>query len=291
MSLRIAALVVVLFATGCSTTKVCCTGGDLVHAGEPLVAAYHHDIGGTTRPVYVFGASGPLVLLMHEMPGLTAETVRLAEFLADEGFVVHLPLLFGEPLRRAPVENMLCLAADGDWRVLTADRTSPVVDDLRALVDVIARKHGGDVKIGAIGMCLTGSYPLALLSDRRVVAPVLAQPALPLLAWCDAGRRALDLSPADLAHARSRVVDEGLGVFALRFEEDGYSPAPRFARLCELFGDAFDGQEISACEVAEAGLPPDAHATLTEHFSREPSHPIGKRLPKLLAFLHDALDP
>ena len=51
---------------------------------------------GISHRVYRRGA-GPDVLLMHELPGMTAQFINFARTIADAGFTVHLPLFFGEP--------------------------------------------------------------------------------------------------------------------------------------------------------------------------------------------------
>jgi dienelactone hydrolase len=50
---------------------------------------------GTTRKVYRTGASGPGIVLIREIPGLTPEVLRLGKLLGDDGFRVALPSLFG----------------------------------------------------------------------------------------------------------------------------------------------------------------------------------------------------
>jgi dienelactone hydrolase len=50
---------------------------------------------GATRKVYRTGTSGPGIVLMHEIPGMTPEVLRSGKLLGDEGFRVALPSLFG----------------------------------------------------------------------------------------------------------------------------------------------------------------------------------------------------
>src|SRR5690349_8683030 len=47
------------------------------------------------RTVFRSSVAGPPVLLMHELPGLTTETVQFADWLGTRGFHVVMPLLFG----------------------------------------------------------------------------------------------------------------------------------------------------------------------------------------------------
>src|SRR5665811_922924 len=85
---------------------------------------------GQTRDVYR-GGSGPCVIVMHEIPGITPDVARFARIVADAGFTVFLPNLFGTPGRK-----MTPLYAGGqlaracishEFRVFAANETSPIV--------------------------------------------------------------------------------------------------------------------------------------------------------------------
>src|SRR4030095_6062779 len=52
--------------------------------------------GGAMRTVYARGR-GPAVVVMHEIPGITPQVEEFARRVADEGFRVYLPNLFGTP--------------------------------------------------------------------------------------------------------------------------------------------------------------------------------------------------
>src|SRR5258708_40253570 len=51
---------------------------------------------GITHNVYDLGSTGPDVILLHELPGLSFDTVTLARKLTGEGYAVHVPLIFGK---------------------------------------------------------------------------------------------------------------------------------------------------------------------------------------------------
>ena len=55
--------------------------------------SFTHD--GLTRDVYRRG-TGPGVLVMHEIPGITPRVEAFARRVADEGYTVFMPDLFGE---------------------------------------------------------------------------------------------------------------------------------------------------------------------------------------------------
>ena len=49
---------------------------------------------GVTKPVYLAG-TGPAVIVMAEMPGISPEVARFARWVRDAGFTVWMPSLFG----------------------------------------------------------------------------------------------------------------------------------------------------------------------------------------------------
>ena len=55
-----------------------------------------HTAGDTTHPTYRKG-SGPGVVVIHEIPGLTPKVIGFAEELVAAGYTVVLPHLFGTP--------------------------------------------------------------------------------------------------------------------------------------------------------------------------------------------------
>ena len=83
-------------------------------------------------------------------------------------------------------------------------RTSPVIVWLRALAREVHEQCGGP-GVGAVGMCFTGGFALAMMVDDRLVAPVLSQPSLPLRHRARAQAADLGLSPADLQRVQERV--------------------------------------------------------------------------------------
>ncbi len=51
---------------------------------------------GKERIVYRRG-TGPAVIVMHEIPGITPEVARFSRYVADAGMTVFMPNLFGVP--------------------------------------------------------------------------------------------------------------------------------------------------------------------------------------------------
>ena len=134
---------------------------------------------------------------------------------------------------------------------LRAGVTSPVTEWLRSLAHSLHAELGGP-GVGALGMCLTGGFALAMMVDESVAAPVVAQPSLP--AAFGAVRKAdLGLSPTDLATVRRRVA-EGCPVLGVRYRGDP-ATGTRFETLATELGAAFIQVELEG----------KGHATLTAH--------------------------
>jgi dienelactone hydrolase len=167
------------------------------------------------------------------------------------------------------------------------NRTSPIIEWLRALGRDLHAQTGGP-GIGAVGMCLTGGFALAMAVDDDMLAPVLSQPSLPLPLGKERSR-GLGISDADLAVVKNRVTTQNLCILGLRFSEDRAVPDARWARYHEEFGDNFIAVDIDSTSGNPHGIKKGAHSVLTEHLVDEPGHPSKDALDRVLAFFHDKL--
>jgi dienelactone hydrolase len=152
-----------------------------------------------------------------------------------------------------------------EFNAWSGGKSSPMVDWLRAL----ARKaHGecGGKGVGAVGMCFTGGFALAMMTEPSVVAPVLSQPSMPITVR--AGKRSIDVSPAEFACARKRFADENLSAIGLRFKSDRLVPDERFALLKDELGDKFETHEFEDEDSAPG--PMNAHSVLTVNLIDKP---------------------
>ncbi len=246
--------------------------------------------GGQTRPLYRAGA-GPGVVVMHEIPGLHPTVAEFGRKLVAEGFTVFMPDLFGEVMK--PVTpgyaagQMARACISREFHVLASRQSSPITEWLRALC---RHAHGelGGPGVGAVGMCITGNFALALMVDDCVMAPVLSQPSLPLPFGADR-RRALHLSDDDLAVVKRRVRDEGQCVLGLRFTADPLVPAERFERLRDELGDGFESIEVDSGRGNAFGIARMAHSVLTEDLVDREGHPTKAALDRTLAFFRERL--
>ena len=168
----------------------------------------------------------------------------------------------------------------------THGMASPVTVWLRALAKQAHDECGGP-GVGAVGMCFTGGFALAMMVDDTVVAPVLSQPSLPFPVT-GKHKRDLGISDSDLQRVKERV-DDGVCVIGLRFTGDKTSPGERFERLRQELGDGFIGVEIDSSKGNPYGHPTNAHSVLTNHLIDEPGQPTRDALDKVLAFFEERL--
>src|SRR5580692_4112271 len=172
---------------------------------------------GRTREVYRTG-SGPAVIIIHEIPGITPLVAAFARKVADRGMTAVLPSLLGTAGRPMTIpyalSSLVRACVSKEFTLLALNKSSPIVDYLRELAAHEHQSCGGP-GVGAVGMCLTGGFALAMSVEPSVVAPVLSQPSLPLPTNPE-HRRALGLSDDDFAVVQRRTTED-LCVMGLRF--------------------------------------------------------------------------
>jgi dienelactone hydrolase len=232
-----------------------------------------HTADGRTYPTYRKG-SGPGVVVVHEVPGITPSVTAFAEEVVAAGFTVVMPHLFGTPGQGSTAPaiarsiGQVCISRE--FTKLATGVTTPVAGWLRSLARSLHEELDGP-GVGALGMCFTGGFALAMMVDDAVAAPVLAQPSVPLAV----GRKRagdLNLSPADLDVVRRRA-REGCEVLGLRFRRDP-AVGSRFETLTRELGDAFLRVELEG----------RGHSTLTEQRQQE-------AVDRVLAFFEEKLRP
>lgn len=244
---------------------------------------------GATRTVYRTG-SGPGVVVMHEIPGIHPDVARFGRRVADAGLTAVLPELFGTTGRPATpgymAGQMLRACISREFHVLARRHASPITEWLRALCRSVHAECGGP-GVGAIGMCLTGNFALALMVDESVMAPVLSQPSLPF-PLSRSHRAALHLSEADLAVVKKRAA-QGCGVLGLRFTHDPLCPGERFQTLRRELGDGFEAIEIDSSRGNPWGIKRTAHSVVSLDLVDEEGHPTRAALDRVLALFRERL--
>ena len=130
-------------------------------------------------PVYRDG-SGPPVVLLHELMGLTESVLDCARRLVRARFTVYLPVLAGPPKAKGAgqLRAVAGICVSREIHAFRSGRTSPAVAPLRLLAQYAARAAGTE-RAGVVGMCFSGGFALAAACDPVVAAGVAAQPSLP----------------------------------------------------------------------------------------------------------------
>lgn len=252
------------------------------------------DVEGVEKTVYAAG-SGPAVVLMPEMPGISPDVLRMARWVRDAGFTVLVPSLFGTdgayPTAEGGQEVVRRACVSAEFRAFAGGGTSPVTAWLRGLARRAHAECGGP-GVGAIGLCFTGNFALTMALEPAVIAPVVNHPSLPL-----DDPAGLEISDEDARAVKARVARDGLKVLAYRFEGDRWCTGQRFAAYRALLGDAFDGRVLEDGS-ANTDPPPffrdvvgTPHSVVTAHLVDQDGHPTLKARDEILAFLTERLSP
>jgi dienelactone hydrolase len=222
-------------------------------------SAFTHD--GVTHATYRQG-SGPAVVVVHEIPGITPKVLEFAERVVAQGFTVVMPLLVGEVGRKPSgsyiASSMRKICISREFTTMAMHKTSPIISWLRALARQMHSEVGG-VGVGAVGMCFSGGFALGMMVDDIMVAPVLSQPSMPFAIGSNRSAD-LNLSPSDEARIVERA-QAGCQVLGLRFTGDKLV-GTRFDSLRELLGDAFVAVEFESTTKQD-------HSVLTEQIQEE----------------------
>ena len=252
-------------------------------------ATFTHD--GKTRTIFRKG-TGPAVIVIAEMPGISPKVAGFARKVADIGCTAVMPHLFGDPGRDPlakgkaagalySLSSIVPMCISKEFTVLATGKASPVIDWLRALAGNEHERCGGP-GVGAIGICFTGGFALAMATHPSLLAPVLSQPSLPMAtAFTKKNAHNIDISPAELAVVKGRCAAEGLTVLGMRFKSDAFVPSGRFEFLREQLGDAFVAIELED-EDANPDSPMKPHSVVTEHLIDEEGQPTRAALDAVL---------
>jgi dienelactone hydrolase len=241
-----------------------------------------------SKHVYVSG-QGPAVIVMPEMPGISPDVARFARWVRQAGFCVYLPSLFGRdgavPETAAGIEVFRKTCVGAEFRALAGGGARPITRWLCALARLAHHECGG-VGVGVVGMCFTGNFALTMVLDPAVIAPVVAQPSLPLDA-----PGSIDMSARELDDVRARLERDDLTVLAYRFDGDAHCRAERFAAYQQALGPRFIARVLPD-SAANPAPPPffrdvvrTPHSVLTAHLVDADGEPTIAARDEVLAFL------
>jgi dienelactone hydrolase len=263
---------------------------------DPLEDFARHEVtlDGITKRVYVAG-SGPGVIVMSEMPGISPHVARFARWVVEAGFTVYMPSLFGRdgavPQFDEGVAILKRACVSAEFRSLATNESSPVTQWLRALARLAHRECGGP-GVGAIGMCFTGNFALTMMLEPAMLAPVLSQPSLPRN-----DPAGLEIAPEEIKAIRGRLEREDLTVLAYRFEGDRFCRAERFAAYAKALGDRFVGRVLPD-NAANTDVAPFfaqhvacPHSVVTQHLIDEAGQPTVAARDEILKFFAMRLAP
>jgi len=249
---------------------------------------------GMSRTVHVSG-SGPAVIVLPEMPGISPHVARFARWLRSAGFTVWLPSLFGRDGAWPRTEDGLAIlrraCVSAEFHALAGRGASPVTQWLRELART-ALQECGPPGVGVVGMCFTGNFALSMMLEPAVLAPVLAQPSLPFDApGC------VESGGEELAAVRARLEREDLSVLAFRFEGDRHCRAERFAAYRAALGPRFVARVLP--DAAANPEPPPffrdvvgcPHSVFTAHLIDADGEPTLQARDEVIAFLRARLYP
>ena len=173
---------------------------------------------------------------------------------------------------------------NAEFNALAGGRSSPVTIWLRALARHAHQECGGP-GVGAIGMCFTANFALTMMLEPSMLAPVLAQPSLPLKE--PAG---LEIAPDEIRAVRERLDRQNLTVLAYRFKGDKICRAERFAAYAAALGDRFIPRELpdsaANADVSPffARYVPYPHSVVTQHLIDAAGQPTIAARDEILAF-------
>ena len=213
-------------------------------------AGFHHD---TFRR-----GTGPGVIVIHEVPGITPTVIDFANEVVERGFTVVMPDLVGTPGKPVSMPYTLASLAEvcvsKEFTAWALNSTTPLTPWLRALARRLHDEVGGP-GVGAVGMCFSGGFALGMRVDDIMVAPVLSQHSFPIARGRGEASGNLGLSPDDEAAVIDRAA-HGCQVLGLRFAGDRMV-GTRFDTLRDKLGDAFIAVEVPSSSWQD-------HSVLTE---------------------------
>ncbi|MDQ3756246.1 MAG: dienelactone hydrolase family protein [Actinomycetota bacterium] len=243
---------------------------------------------GDEKRVYVAG-TGPAVVVMTELPGITPHVARFARWVRDAGFTAWMPSLFGvdgaAPSLEYARETLRAPCVRREFKAFADGEPSPMASWLRRLAAHAHTECGGP-GVGAIGMCFTGNFALTMTLEPAVLAPVMSQPALPF-----DDPASTFMTSQELSAVKQRMDADDLTVLAYRFEGDTYCQAARFETFACALGDRFVGRVLPDAAAGPVGWTGVPHSVVTTSLIDEAGQPTVAARDEILGFFARRLQP
>ena len=238
---------------------------------------------GIEKAVYKSG-TGPAVIVIHEIPGLYDKVFDFARRLNRSGFTTYLPSLIGVPGKPLTtgygISSMAKLCIRKEFNRFAKGKEAPISNWLRGLSRHCHSVCGGP-GVGAVGMCFSGGFALAMMVDSSVIAPVLSQPSMPF-GFSNSRKSDIDVNRADLPKIKQHMTDVDTCLLGLRFTNDVLVPEERFDYLKQEFGDRFVSVNIDSSPGNPHNIKSSAHSVLANDYVDTPEHPTYKALELVL---------
>ncbi len=173
--------------------------------------------------VYSPAKDGPApgILYLHEIMGLNKGYRADARELAERGYVVYLPDLYGGDARGYCVRAAVTSVARNN------SASNPLFAEINALLDALKADPACNGKLGMLGMCLTGGFVIQAAMRPDMEAPVLYH-------------HSFGLQGAGVPYAEESGLQQIKRLQGHWSRIDPFCPAKRRQRLIDKLGERMD---------------------------------------------------
>ena len=240
--------------------------------------------------------SGPAVIVIAEMPGITPKVADFARRVVAAGFTAAMPRAVRRPrpadlggCTRCSRSPAACVSRE--FATLRAGRPRRSRTWLRALARHEHERCGGP-GVGAVGMCFTGGFALGMMVDDDD-ARAGAEPAVAAVRRsAKRRRRDLGISDADLATVKERGRRRRRACSACASPATRSSPGERFETLRRRARRPLRRRrDRLVARATRTASRRRAHSVLTEHLVDEPGHPTRDALDQVLDLFRPGCSP
>ena len=193
------------------------------------------------------------MVVLHELPGLTKADLGFAKRLIESGYTALVPLLFGNPGEDRFFYNFFHICGTDQFDCGGRGRTPLPLKWIREFCCTIRETWKEGLGFGVIGMCLTGEFPISLLTVPDMQAAVMCQPTDPFNALTLVGLgpgSKISLSDDDLKAARDQ---SSIPILGIRYNADLFCPGKRFETFARMFPQRFHRLDLDGFHHSSLG--------------------------------------